>query len=595
MKQNSGFVTLLGAGELRNIVQNGMASFRLHQCSQPSVIDTTGNLTRKEKAALARGLKVVDLTKSEKDEALIEISNILNAKLSTTNGTHRVEIPEAKFSKRCLGPYVGLAAQTVIVQAQPALTLSLRPFISDQSMTQIKTRRDTGVFKKSDKGSSLVYLSKEAYRSMGLKYLNTPNYQVIDAETDNGLQAMERLFNEASKSKDCAKLIQAISLLPKRERHIYFLPKIHKPLDVDSLYKVRPIVDCCETALAAADKVAAMFLSSLNKHMFTIATSTIDLLKDIHATNTVGIDVWFYTADVEDLYTNVDVNGAIEAIEELIDEFGIGTVPQRQFIVSVLRICLANNLFWFGDRRYRQMHGIPMGSNSAPVVADAWLFKLERTLVSNALSNSNAGILAFRRYRDDIFAIATSEAAARQLDAGYKALHPRIRLESEFSNTKANVLDVAISKFEDDGSIRTGAYFKATNSLPLLHRSSNHPLSTLRGAIKGRFISFVRICNNTTDLFSAILSLAKNAANYGYTEEEVLGIARDAILQCSKLDWPHLRPKDDCFKQDYRTNNVVRYVRGLEPLYQAAKRRKIKVSLSEGKSLINKLCRTKDH
>jgi hypothetical protein len=323
--------------------------------------------------------------------------------------------------------------------------------------------------------------------------------------------------------------------------------------------------------------------------MTTIATSTIDLLTAINAVTTSGLDVWFYTADVEDLYTNVDVDGAINAIRVLLDEANHGSLKQRKFIINILNICLRNNIFYFGKTRYRQVHGIPMGSNSAPIVADAWLYHLERELVKNATNT-----LVFKRYRDDIFAITSDESAARQLDEQYKALHPRIRLESEFSNIKANVLDVAISKFDEDGSIRTGVYFKATNSLPILHRRSNHPMSTLRGAIKGRFISFVRICNNTTDLMSAVLSLVQNSSKYGYTEEELLGIARDAILQCSKRPWPYLRPKDD-FRQDYRTNNVVRYVRGLEPLYRAARNRKIKLSLSEGKGLLAKLQRTKDY
>lgn len=426
---------------------------------------------------------------------------------------------------------------------------------------------------------------------MGLKYLNTPNYLVVSANADNGLSAMQELFDKALKIGDCAKLIKEVCLIATRERYIYFLPKIHKPLDGDGWYKVRPIVDCCNTALAAADKVAANFLAALNQHMKTIASSTIDLLRAINEAPTIP-DAWFYTADVEDLYTNVDVDGAIEAIKLLLDEFNIGSRNQRKFIIDILNICLRKNLFWFGEIRYQQVHGIPMGSNSAPVVADAWLFHLERNLVADS---SNNGILVFKRYRDDIFAIATSEETARQLDASYKTLHPRIRLESEFSNKKANVLDIAISKFEEDGSLRLGVYFKATNSLPILNKQSNHPLATLKGAIKGRFIAFIRICNNTTDLFSAILSLVNNASKYGYSEVELLGIAREAILQCAKREWPYLRPKNDAFSKDYRTNNVVRYVRGLEPLYLAARKRKLKVSLSEGKSLLAKLQRTKDY
>ena len=590
-RPSSGFVNLLGAGQLRNIVQNGMAAFQLHQCAQPSIIDKSGTFTEKEKAALARGLKVVDLTKKQKEEGLTQIVDVLNAKVVRNNGQVTVEVPETKFSKRYLGPVIGLNAQVVIVLPQPAENIILPELRPDYSLPNLHHWRDIGIFKKSDKGSSLVFLLKEVYRAMGLKYLNTPNYLVVTAETDNGLAAMQKLFDEAMKTEDCAKLIKGVCLIATRERYIYFLPKIHKDVDENGWWKVRPIVDCCNTALAAADKVAATFLAALNPHMTTIATSTIDLLRAINEAPSIP-DAWFYTADVEDLYTNVNVDDAIKAIELLLDEFNIGSENQRKFIIEILNICLRNNLFWFGEVRYRQVHGIPMGSNSAPVVADAWLFHIERKLVSDCCNN---GILVFKRYRDDIFAIATSKEKAEALDQGYKRLNERIKLDSQISNTKVNVLDVAISKFEEDGSLRLGVYFKATNSLPILHRRSNHPIATLRGAIKGRFISFIRICNNTTDLFSAILSLVNNANKYGYSEIELLGIAREAILQCSQREWPYLRPKDDNFSQDYRTNNVVRYVRGLERLYSAARKRKVKLSLSEGKNLLAKLQRTKDY
>jgi hypothetical protein len=567
-----------------------MRNFEIHKCAQPSVIDKTGTLRSNELTLLSQGLKVVSLSRSEKMSSLSQVVQTLGGTFKEGDSDLSVSVPASKFKKTSLGPFVGLDAQTVIALPRPARSVRLPRPTNDLQLGRLNSLRKNGVFKKSDKGSSLVYLTKAIYVSSGKKHLNTANYKVVEGPSDEGLLAMQQLVDITHQqgSKPATDLIARLCLTFKRQRFIYFLPKIHKPLDIDGWFKVRPIVDCRDTALAAADQVAAKFLSPLNKHMFTIAGSTIDLLTAIHNTITVDINAIFYVADVEDLYTNVPIDESTDACKILLDEFAIGDPHQRTLIISMLKITLLNNIFCFAGTWYRQLHGIPMGSNSAPIVADAFLFFLERKLVSSAI-----GIRLFKRYRDDIFAIAETEAHAIALDTGYKALHPRIRLESTFSSQRANVLDVAISKFEEDGSLRLGVYFKPTNSLPLLHRSSNHPLITLHGAIKGRFISFIRICNNTTDLFSAIFSLVASATKYGYTEQEVMALAHDAITQCSTRPWPYLRPSETAPK-DYRTDNVLVYSRILEPLYAEARRRKIKISLAEGQNLMKKLCRTKD-
>jgi hypothetical protein len=115
----------------------------------------------------------------------------------------------------------------------------------------------------------------------------------------------------------------------------------------------------------------------------------------------------------------------------------------------------------------------------------------------------------------------------------------------------------------------------------------------LRGAIKGRFITFIRLCNNTEDLASAILSLTNSAIKYGYDECELLAIAEQAISQCSSRKWPYLRPTGD-LRPDYRTINVVQYTRALDRLYGIGRSRKIRIALAQGPSLLKQLCRTKD-
>lgn len=559
----------------------------LHQCAQSSVIDTTNSLSTQTKRKLALGMKYVGLHSSEKKSCALEIARILGAQLLDDNS---IAIPEQRQKKLILGPYIGIDQQTLIQPYDPAKIIKLPHLHSDAKIPRPKNC--TGIFKKADKGSSIVFLSRQSYNEAALKHLKTNNYSLVDdndATEERSIQELESLLEDTQRHgpPHLKKLISSITTAASRTKRIYFLPKIHKPLDEDQLFKIRPIVDCRNTALSTADQAIAKFLSKLNPHLSTIATSSIDLLQSIRAIDTSHLQACFYTADVADLYTNVPINEAIGHIRLLLDEFQIGKPDERELAIRILAICLENNFFKFGDQRFQQKHGIPMGSNSAPIVADAFLYALERHIPETT------SVLLFKRYRDDIFALTTSPEAAMSLDNKYKQLHPRIKLESQWSTEKAEVLDIKLAKFED-GSIRTGVFFKATNNLPLLHRRSNHPLATLHGAIKGRFINFLRICNNTSDLMSAFLSLIQNSTKFGYREEEIIKIANEAIKQCSNLPWPYLKESRRECKRDYRTNNIVTYCRNLEPIYDLARKRKYRLAFREGKNTISTLSRTAD-
>lgn len=565
--------------------------FVIHRCALPPLIDTTKSLSLQESRLLMRGLKVVSLNKRQKTANLKDICTILGAEATFgPKGQVKVSIPSQKFKKLVLGPIIGLNQQNVIIPQQPALTLHLPPLHGDKQFERVNELRSNSITKQADKGGSIVIMKKEKYSAGMHEHVDSSNYTPVPDDVGNGMNDLLALFEEVNQKgpDECKSFIGKIDNNPTRQRHMYGSPKVHKGLDADKKYKLRPIIDCVGTPLSAADKAVAKFCSPLNRHMHTIASSSLEVVAAINEVDTAGQDVTLYTADVVDLYGNVPIQAGIDCLEKLLNEFDIGPKPVRNLVIRILTICLHNNIFFFEGKRYRQVHGIPMGSNSAPIVADAFLFDLERETVKNA-----TGLILFKRYRDDLFGIFDNEGNARQFNNDYNLLYPtRIQLEAAFSNTTAAVLDIKLGKFED-GSIRTGVYFKPTNSLPLLHHDSNHPWPVLHGAIKGRFITFIRLCNNTMDLASAILSLTNSAIKYGYDERELLAIAEQAIVQCSRRQWPYTRPAS-APSHDYRTINVVQYTRDLDRLYGISRSRKTRIALSQGPSLLKQLCRTKD-
>ena len=80
-----------------------------------------------------------------------------------------------------------------------------------------------------------------------------------------------------------------------------------------------------------------------------------------------------------------------------------------QNVCDALTFFLYNIFIWFGTKLYRQVVGIPMDTNCAPLVADLFLFCLRGTLWCLFLMISRLILLMLLTswYLDDIFNINT--------------------------------------------------------------------------------------------------------------------------------------------------------------------------------------------
>ena len=80
-----------------------------------------------------------------------------------------------------------------------------------------------------------------------------------------------------------------------------------------------------------------------------------------------------------------------------------------QNVCDALSFLLDNIYYRFGTKLYRQIVGIPMGTNCAPLVADFFLFCYERDFMKDLSSDNQADVIkAFNstsRYLDDLLNI----------------------------------------------------------------------------------------------------------------------------------------------------------------------------------------------
>ena len=138
------------------------------------------------------------------------------------------------------------------------------------------------------------------------------------------------------------------------------------------------------------------------------------------------------TYDFSTLYTTLPHNLIKEKLTDLIEQtfnregslylacndknaFFTSEQPKRYKLWSCQKMCdalhyLLDIIFIrFGSKLYRQIVGIPMGTNCAPLVADLFLFCYERDFMLSLSDNNQADIIeAFNstsRYLDDLLNI----------------------------------------------------------------------------------------------------------------------------------------------------------------------------------------------
>ena len=157
-----------------------------------------------------------------------------------------------------------------------------------------------------------------------------------------------------------------------------------------------------------------------------------------------------------------------------------------QKVCEALTFLLDNIYIRFGSKLYRQIVGIPMGTNCAPLVADLFLFCYERDfMLSLSEDNQSDVIEAFNStswYLDDLLNIDNNF-----FDEMVSRIYPS---ELQFnktnvSDTEASFLDLHLSI--SDGFVKTKIYDKRDDfdfdTVNFLFLDGDVPRSTSYGVI----------------------------------------------------------------------------------------------------------------
>ena len=157
----------------------------------------------------------------------------------------------------------------------------------------------------------------------------------------------------------------------------------------------------------------------------------------------------------------------------------------------------------FGSKLYKQIVGIPMGTNCAPLVADLFLFCYERDFMLSLLDNNQADIIeAFNstsRYLDDLLNIDNPyfEQMVGQIYPTELQLN-----KANSSDTEAPFLDLNLSI--TNGIVSSKIYDKQDDfnfeivNFPFL--DGDVPRSPSCGVYISQLIRFARVCSYVDDL-----------------------------------------------------------------------------------------------
>ena len=445
------------------------------------------------------------------------------------------------------------------IKAKISALKEKKPFDSDKQVLKSKEcldaleqLKDQFVVVPIDKASSnIAFVCKRFYAQvlvseLGLDNKNScPTYEKVNCDANELIEEDCKILRE--------KFNLSVAQDSKKLPHIYWTPKLHKnPL------KFRFIIaapNCSMKPLSKAiTKIFRLFYRQVETYnaksfffsqvkTFWVIQNNENVLNSIKRLNKRKCIRSMSTFDFSTLYTKIPHEKLLTVMGHITDfcfqggshdliSFSLSSksharwVPNsckaeikfsKPMVTEALEYLMNNCFFTFGNTIFRQVIGIPMGSDPAPFMANLFLYHYESLWIKNLKKEDLQKARRFSntfRFIDDLLTINDDNLFSENFGDIYPE---ELQLNLESSGDSVNFLDLNLSK--TNGHVEVKLYDKR-NSFPfsivrLPFSSSNIPSAMIYNCIGGEILRIGRVSSNLENFITDSKVLLDRALNQG--------------------------------------------------------------------------------
>lgn len=388
------------------------------------------------------------------------------------------------------------------------------------------------IVKPADKNLGLTIMDKNWYNLEVFKHLTDtsyykleePNFERIKASINNIL-----IQHKVIRNSDLWREIFPSDNFTTPI--FYVIPKLHK-----TPIKTRPIVPSTNWITTKAskwlDKILSPFLQKFN-WIVPNSQSTILELQAIQPLQ-LPVDLILAAADVESLYTNIDIKEGINKVYNLIWKFSDHKSKEKCLLIKdILEWVLTNNYFQFDNKWYHQIKGTAMGTNCAPVYANLFLAAYEMEWKELPMWSP----IFYNRYLDDLLILLPNDSERNKAFIDKLNMSsPSLKFTFEIDEQQVSFLDMTIYKstsWKKNLQLNTKLYEKPTNKHLYTDPSTFAPHSWKYNWITGENIRLLRIHSNQEEFDFSIVKFRNHLLKRGYPQNII-----DCKLKYSFKDRP---------------------------------------------------------
>lgn len=375
-----------------------------------------------------------------------------------------------------------------------------------------------------DKNLGYAIVNINWYREKCLEHLESSSYINVTTKfngNDSGITFTKQLYDELcnliSQFKICLtdeEIKWILQIQEWKAMQFYITAKVHK-----NPTKGRPITPSMTWITHSLSQWIANQLNPLVIKLNWVLKDSNELIKTLYKLNSSQTlstlnHLEIYSADVEALYPNINIDLGLKLMSDFINEIDWEYPIKRKFLLDAMNFVLTKGFIKFDNQIYQQIDGAAMGSPMIPPYANITVYMLERSIVE--IYTDKQFLILYKRFIDDVLIITQNDPhLLKAFQNDLNNLHPRIKLTWTNKSAICNFLDVNLW-ISHKNFIHSNVFQKTLNTYAYLPYHSYHTTAQKKGFIKAEALRYSRLCTRKRDYHKMLQLLIIRLQRRGY-------------------------------------------------------------------------------